>query len=184
MRIQQLSRSASVAVVERLAFGRLACVSDGQPYVVPFYFKYHNDYIYSFSSAGKKIDWMRNNPLVCVEADEMSDGSGWTSVIASGRYEELPDTEQMKGRRTFAATLLQQRAQWWEPAAVKPEGNTSSSRINPVLFRIEVLEVTGRRATLEEEHTSSHDRITSDVANGWLQRLVQRLKGERRRRPF
>jgi len=183
MRIQQLSRSASVAVVERLAFGRLACVSDGQPYVVPFYFKYHNDYIYSFSSAGKKIDWMRNNPLVCVEADERSDGGGWTSVIAFGRYEELPDTEQMKGRRTFAATLLQQRAQWWEPAAVKPEGNTSHGRINPVLFRIEVVEITGRRAIVEEKHMPSEAAINRDAANGWLQRLLERVKGNSRPPP-
>ena len=35
---------------------------------------------------------MRANPLVCVEVDEVAAYDQWLSVIAIGRYEELPET--------------------------------------------------------------------------------------------
>jgi nitroimidazol reductase NimA-like FMN-containing flavoprotein (pyridoxamine 5'-phosphate oxidase superfamily) len=165
--------------------GRLACVFGEQPYLVPFYFAFHNDYIYSFSDTGKKINWMRNNPLVCIQADEVSDAGTWTSVVASGRYEELEDTNEMQSTRTFAATLLQQRVQWWEPAAVKPGADGHASPVTPILYRIRLLEISGRRATAQGQTPSSKARSLREPAeHGWLQRLIQRLRGESRPPPF
>ena len=66
MLIQELTRRASTDFLARVRVGRLACAQGAQPYVVPFDFAYENGGIYSFSSVGKKIDWMRSNPLVCV----------------------------------------------------------------------------------------------------------------------
>jgi hypothetical protein len=66
---------------------------------------------------------------------------------------------------------------------VKPEGNTSPGRINPVLFRIEVVEITGRRAIVEQKHMPSEAAINRDAANGWLQRLLERVKGNSRPPP-
>ena len=71
MLIQELTRQASLDLLARTRFGRLACAQGAQPYVVPFYFVYDNDCLYSFSTIGQKIEWMRANPLVCVEADEV-----------------------------------------------------------------------------------------------------------------
>jgi hypothetical protein len=34
---------------------------------------------------------MRTNPLVCVQADEVTNSEQWISVIVFGRFEELPD---------------------------------------------------------------------------------------------
>jgi uncharacterized protein len=53
-------------MLARLDFGRLACVSNNRPYIVPIYFSYDAERLYSFSTLGRKIEWMRENPLVCV----------------------------------------------------------------------------------------------------------------------
>ncbi|TIV42354.1 MAG: pyridoxamine 5'-phosphate oxidase family protein, partial [Mesorhizobium sp.] len=71
--------------------GRLACAKDGRPYVVPFHYAHADNHLYAFSLPGKKIDWMRANPLVSVQVDAAGTGHGWKSVIVTGRYEELPD---------------------------------------------------------------------------------------------
>ena len=34
-----------------------------------------NDYLYSFSTVGQKIEWMRANPNVCVETDEVTNST-------------------------------------------------------------------------------------------------------------
>ena len=66
-------------------------LKNNQPYVVPIYFAYEPDRLYGFSTVGQKVEWMRDNPLVCVEADEVRAHNEWASVVVLGRYEELSD---------------------------------------------------------------------------------------------
>ena len=88
MLIEELTRQASLDLLAGTRLGRLACARGPQPYVVPFYFAYHHNCLYSFSTVGQKIEWMRANPLVCVEADQVVSPHEWVSVIVFGRYEE------------------------------------------------------------------------------------------------
>jgi nitroimidazol reductase NimA-like FMN-containing flavoprotein (pyridoxamine 5'-phosphate oxidase superfamily) len=69
----------------------LDALKNNQPYVVPIYFAYEPDRLYGFSTVGQKVEWMRDNPLVCVEADEVRAHNEWASVVVLGRYEELSD---------------------------------------------------------------------------------------------
>jgi nitroimidazol reductase NimA-like FMN-containing flavoprotein (pyridoxamine 5'-phosphate oxidase superfamily) len=39
------------------------------------------DCLYGFAFHGQKIDWMRANPNVCVEVDEIVDQYHWTTVL-------------------------------------------------------------------------------------------------------
>jgi nitroimidazol reductase NimA-like FMN-containing flavoprotein (pyridoxamine 5'-phosphate oxidase superfamily) len=71
---------------------------------VPVYFVYEKDSLYSFSTVGQKIEWMRANPLVCVEVDEVVNPQQWVSVVVFGRYEELLDAPEWQGAREVAAT--------------------------------------------------------------------------------
>ena len=66
--IQELTRQASLDLLARTRLGRLACAQGTQPYVVPFYFVYDNDCLYSFSTVGRKIEWMRANVGVPIAA--------------------------------------------------------------------------------------------------------------------
>jgi nitroimidazol reductase NimA-like FMN-containing flavoprotein (pyridoxamine 5'-phosphate oxidase superfamily) len=92
MFIQEMTRSDCLSTLTRARLGRLACTRENQPYVVPIYFVYQEPYLYSFSMPGQKVEWMRSNPLVCVEFDEGEGRDEWTSIVILGRYEELPDT--------------------------------------------------------------------------------------------
>ena len=101
-------------LLARVSFGRLACAKNNQPYVVPTYFACHDGNIYGFSLAGQKIDWMRANPRVCLEADEVKDEFHWQTVIATGHYEELTDDPKFSAERALAHSLLQQRYMAWQ----------------------------------------------------------------------
>jgi hypothetical protein len=75
--------------------------------------------LYSFSTVGQKIHWMRDNPKVCVEIDEVVDRFTWTSVVLSGLYEELRDREDAARAKARALKLLQECAEWWLPGIAR-----------------------------------------------------------------
>src|SRR6202165_3936738 len=102
MLIQELTKQASLYLLARTSLGRIACAQGAQPYVVPFYFTYDNYYLYSFSTVGQKIEWMRAHPPVCVETDEVVSSQQWVSIIVFGLYEELPDTPACQQERASA----------------------------------------------------------------------------------
>lgn len=147
MVIHELTRQASLDFLTRMTLGRLACAQGAQPYVVPFHFAYDHSYLYSFSTVGQKIRWMRANPLVSVEADEIVSAQQWLSVIVTGRYEELPDTPEWGGERELASDLLQKNAMWWQPGLAKTILQDKERPREPVFYRIYVAEITGHRAT-------------------------------------
>ena len=147
MLIQELTRQESLEVLARTHLGRLACARGMQPYIVPIHFAYQDNWLYSFSVLGQKIDWMRANPLVCVEADQMR-REEWTTVVVFGRYEELSDTSKFQSERTLAFNLLQQRAMWWEHGGAKKMPAGAPAAV-PVFYRIKIEQITGRRAASE-----------------------------------
>ena len=149
MLVQELSRQESLDLLAHRRLGRLACAQGAQPYIVPVYFVYHERSLYSFATVGQKIEWMRANPLVCVETDEVVSPQQWVSVIVFGRYEELPDTPQWQSARTLAHTLLKQTAMWWEPAYVKTIHGGAQRPLLPVFYRILIDQITGHRAIPE-----------------------------------
>jgi len=180
--IQELTRQASLDLLARTRFGRLACAQGTQPYVVPFYFVYDNDCLYSFSTVGQKIEWMRANPLVCVEVDEVMSPEQWMSVIVFGRYEELLDTPEYQGARAFPHTLLKRHAVWWEPAYAKTILHGTQRPLVPVVYRIHGLQITGHRAIPDQPVTPPDTRLsmTDSGDDGWLQRLLRQVWGKRK----
>jgi hypothetical protein len=40
----------------------------------------HKGMLYSFATIGRKVEWMRANPLVCVEVDEIVSRQKWQTV--------------------------------------------------------------------------------------------------------
>ena len=119
MFIQSMTQQESVELLMRSKIGRLACTHEGQPYIVPVSFACDRNYLYSFSTAGQKLTWMRNNPLVCVEMEELGTEFNWATVIVMGKFEELTETPEYQEARKHAFDLLHEKAMWWEPGYVK-----------------------------------------------------------------
>src|SRR4051812_24216781 len=96
MVIREMSRGECLRVLAGARVARLACSRENQPYVVPVSLVYEatSGCLYGFTTPGQKVEWMRANPLVCVEVDEVAACDQWVSVIAMGRYEELPESPQ------------------------------------------------------------------------------------------
>ena len=178
--IQELTRQASLDLLARTRLGRLACAHGTQPYVVPIYFAYHNECLYGFPTVGQKIEWMRANPLVCVEADEVVGPEHWATVLVFGRYEELPDTPEWARARTVAHTLLKQYAVWWEPAYAKTILHGIQRPLVPVFYRIHCRRVIGHRAVPEPVAPRSTGPLMTDSReHGWLQSLLRQVRDRR-----
>jgi nitroimidazol reductase NimA-like FMN-containing flavoprotein (pyridoxamine 5'-phosphate oxidase superfamily) len=178
MTIHTMSREESLEVLARARLARLACVRENQPYIAPVFLAYAQlpggtPALYGFTTAGQKIQWMRDNPRVCVEVDEVETHDEWVSVIALGRYEELhdhskrdemlltdnvfqhgryvgPDEPDDDDPRLLAHQVLNAHAVWWEPAGAACVARTQGAAADPlapVYYRILVDEISGHRAT-------------------------------------
>jgi nitroimidazol reductase NimA-like FMN-containing flavoprotein (pyridoxamine 5'-phosphate oxidase superfamily) len=101
MVIREMSREECLRVLAGMELARLACAHENQPYVVPVYLAYAegSEFLYGFTTPGQKVEWMRANPLVCVEVDKVEAFDQWVSVIVMGRYEELPETPRSERGR-------------------------------------------------------------------------------------
>jgi uncharacterized protein len=110
MVIREMCREECLRVLAGARLARLGCARENQPYVVPVYLAYHeaSGCLYGFTTPGQKVEWMRANPLVCVELDEVAAYDQWVSVIVTGRYEELPETPECDGVRPRAQVYPQQ----------------------------------------------------------------------------
>jgi len=147
MRISTLSESECKVVLADHNLAHLACTNNWRPYVVPIHYVYADGAIYAFSLPGKKIEWMRYNPLVCLMVEEKQQGRAWKSVVVDGLYEELRDGIGRKhDEREHAWSLLSKNANWWEPGALKPETSPASDQPPPVFFRIVIEGISGRQA--------------------------------------
>ena len=147
MLIQSMTRQASFELLARAKLGRLACAHEGQPYITPMSVTYDTAWLYSFSTLGQKITWMRANPHVCVEVEELVSRQDWATVIVMGRYQELATDAD----RTYAHDLLERRPAWWEPGYSKTVIEGKERPLKGVYFRIRIEQITGHQGIPEED---------------------------------
>ena len=150
MRIDQLSDSECREILSRASMARLGCSLNDQPYVIPVGIAYEENEIYVFSTLGQKIKWMRSNPKVCVQVDEIRSQSDWASVIANGEYQELPEP-QFEHERAHARRLLQVRHQWWLNAMAERRIRLRDEEIRPLFFRIRINSLSGLRSAADSD---------------------------------
>lgn len=146
MFVRELSREESLAFLAHKKFARLGCAAQDQPYIMPIRVARENDHLYCFSTVGQKIEWMRKNPLVCVEADEIESLQKWCSVVVFGRYAELPKTPHFDKERQRAHALLWPDGEVWEPGYARTIVHGKAHALELVYFRIDLDEVSGRSA--------------------------------------
>lgn len=148
--IRDLTDAEMNDVLEHQLYGHLACIlPDGRPYVVPVTFVHDDEYIYGFSSAGQKIDALRQNPSVCFQTELLINEGVWKSVIAWGAFEELSGTNEIHASMLIFSRL--DRAQgmgisplYQPPAQQNAAGVARPPSANAVFYRIRITEKTGR----------------------------------------
>jgi len=134
-------------ILTKLSFGRLACSCNNRPYIVPIYFAFETDRLCCFSTLGRKIEWMRENPLVCVEADEVRGHDDWVSVVVLGRYLEIPNTREYAKNREQVRSLLQKRSLWWQSGYTATQIRRKGKPSVPEFCIIQIEEMSGLRGS-------------------------------------
>jgi len=142
--IQEMTEQECRAMLAGTNLARLACAHNNQPYIIPIHVDLAGDFLYCYATLGQKIEWMRQNPLVCLEAENIRTHGEWASLVVFGHYEELPLTPEYEEPRMVAERLFARHPVWWEPAAVPLAAHDQRARI---VFRIRLDRMTGRRST-------------------------------------
>ena len=99
MFIHEMTIDECYSALQKASVGRLGCALNNQPYVVPINFAFDGSCLYGFTTLGQKVEWLRANPLVSFEIDEVTGHNNWMSIILFGRYEELPDKAEYEKPR-------------------------------------------------------------------------------------
>lgn len=151
MVIEEMTEHECRTMIAGTNVARLACAHDNQPYIVPVHVDLDGEFLYCYATLGQKIEWMRQNPLVCLEVDELITHGQWASVVVFGHYEELPHTPEHEDSRRVAERLFGRHPVWWEPASVPLVAHEQRTRI---VFRIRVGHITGRRSAPDTVKTT------------------------------
>jgi uncharacterized protein len=144
MLIRELDPVQCAEILTRSELGHLAVARHDQPYIVPIHFSFDADdkCLYAFSGVGQKIQWMRENPKVCVEIEDIGDKNNWTTVLVYGEYEELTTTDDAEARAR-ALNLFRERPEWWYPAAGRTDRRDHHALL---IYRIRIHRMSGRQA--------------------------------------
>jgi nitroimidazol reductase NimA-like FMN-containing flavoprotein (pyridoxamine 5'-phosphate oxidase superfamily) len=136
-----LSEVEALEVITAGKLGRLGCIDNGEPYVVPINYLVADGSIYSHSLPGKKIEAMRAHPRSCLQVDHIHDDFHWRSAIAFGKFEEI---DRPKDRREILGKLLTRFPQL---TPVESRVVQDASAPESIVFRIIIDRVSG----VEEE---------------------------------
>ena len=134
--ISRMSTDEARSLLSDRRLGRLGCVYEGGPYVVPVNYLLDGENIYVHSLQGRKVSALRTNARACLQVDEVVDEYHWRSAIAFGVYREInagPERDRVVG-------LLLARFPQLTPVESVPIHDGQSSVI---LFCIQVEEITG-----------------------------------------
>ncbi|MGE3465687.1 MAG: pyridoxamine 5'-phosphate oxidase family protein [Pyrinomonadaceae bacterium] len=91
--IRLMSKKEMREMLQRVRYGHLACCHDGHPYVVPIHFGYDGEYVYIFTTEGKKTAIIDANPEICLQIEDVADNDKWQSVIVIGDAERTTTNE-------------------------------------------------------------------------------------------
>ena len=132
-----LSKEEARTLLRDARVGRLGCVDNSEPYVVPINYVLDAGYVYSHSLPGRKIEALRTNPRACLQVDEIQNDLNWRSVIVSGDYEEIrvPDD-----RKLILGKLL---ARFPSLTPVESVMTRDPSPPESIVFRIRIDKITG-----------------------------------------
>jgi nitroimidazol reductase NimA-like FMN-containing flavoprotein (pyridoxamine 5'-phosphate oxidase superfamily) len=117
--------------------GRLGCIVDGGPYIVPINYYFEDGCVYSHSLPGLKISALSANPRACLQVDEVESDFRWRSVLAFGKYEEVTNPHD----RSLILIKLLQRFPMLTPVESAIASDAGPPAV--IVFRIRIERVTG-----------------------------------------
>jgi nitroimidazol reductase NimA-like FMN-containing flavoprotein (pyridoxamine 5'-phosphate oxidase superfamily) len=133
-----LLEKEALELLSSARIGRLGCVDNGEPYVVPINYLFEDDSVYSHSLPGRKIEILRAHPRACLQVDEIEDDFHWRSAISYGNFEEI----HLPAERSAILRKLLLRFPLLTP--VESVMAQDASAPDSVVFRLRIDRITGR----------------------------------------
>lgn len=135
--IKDLSQDKAREMLREGRIARLACISEGEPYVIPVSYVFDGESVLVHSLPGRKIAAMRAQPRVCLQIDAIEDELNWMSVLAFGNYEEITNAQE---RSSVMSRLL---AKFPRLTPVESVIANDAGTPAPIVFRIRIDRITG-----------------------------------------
>jgi len=135
-----LSQEEMEDLLRTASHGHFGCAFRDRVYVVPMSFGFDGKHLYVFTHSGKKTEYMRRNPWVCLTVDEVVAPDSWRSVVVDGTVEFLDDANDQA--QAAQVILDHQGVVGGEPAALierwaGPDGEAG------LFLRVHIREITG-----------------------------------------
>jgi nitroimidazol reductase NimA-like FMN-containing flavoprotein (pyridoxamine 5'-phosphate oxidase superfamily) len=132
-----LSEAEAFEIVKAGKVGRLGCIHNDEPYVVPINYFAEAGSIYSHSLPGRKIEALRAHARACLQVDQIDDQFHWRSAIAFGKFEEVSNQQE---RREVLGRLLSRFPNLTPVESIMVQ---DSAAPDSIVFRIVVDRLTG-----------------------------------------
>ena len=151
--IGTLSQQEIEAFVANNYIAYLACSDNNTPYIVPitYYYDEPSNTLISYTTEGRKISILRENPHISLIVSEIDDLTNWKTVILEGKFEELSGMDEITAVQTLSAKLtrLISEKQGREISFINEVARINEE--NPkVIYRIHLLNKSGRYEVKED----------------------------------
>jgi len=134
-------------LLETELVARIGCHVGGRTYVVPVSYVYADGALLGYSSAGLKLNMLRENPQVCIEVEQVDDLANWRSVVAWGWFEELDGDEAESALDLLMARFMPFTASGTSVPGQRLASTMQGSGVagrSSFVYRIRLTEKTGR----------------------------------------
>ncbi|WP_166383904.1 MULTISPECIES: pyridoxamine 5'-phosphate oxidase family protein [unclassified Polaribacter] len=145
-----LKESECINILENNYIGQLSYIYIERPFIVPMtYFFDKKKSIVGYSEEGHKTKAMRNYRKVSLQVLEKADGNTCNSVLVHGVYEELSGSVAKKYLHDFTEGIkaLILKKEHRDLHCISDFSNKSTLKKIPIVFRITVNEMTGKKIT-------------------------------------
>jgi len=147
--MRDLKENECIQILRNNYLGHLSFMAKKSPYILPitYYYDPSNNTILGYSAEGHKINSMRKNASVSLEVEEVESNDNWQSVLVHGTFEELHGIDAKYYLHQFAEgvkSIITQK-EHTHPEFISEFSSKSSSKKIPVVYRIKILEMTGKR---------------------------------------
>ena len=140
--VRELGNKQILEVLKRVNYCHLAVCDEGEPYVVPIHYAYHDGYIFIYTTEGKKSRILERNSRVCLQVEEVHDNENWVSVIVNGEAERITDEDEFAAALQIVAAI---NPMLTPAVSVRWQDNWVRENI-PAIYRIAIIESSGRRS--------------------------------------
>ena len=111
--IVDLGNEQIAELLQRINFGHLGCSRNDRPYVIPIHFAHTKSGIYFYTTEGLKTDILDDNPVVCLQVEDIQDREHWQSVIITGTAERLHAADEISRAMKLIKAINPKLAPAW-----------------------------------------------------------------------